>query len=57
MGDNSTPRNVIDLGRGRDHMYDIIPVKGEKYTVNSEHILCVKYSKKPEIVYDPRDKR
>ena len=25
-------------------MYDIIPTKGEKYTVNSEHILCLKQS-------------
>lgn len=44
MGDNSTPRKVLNLGRGRDIMYDIIPVKGEKYTVNSEHILCLKQS-------------
>jgi DNA polymerase III delta prime subunit len=44
MGDNSTPRKVLNLGRGRDQMYDIIPTKGEKYTVNSEHILCVKQS-------------
>lgn len=44
MGDNSSPRNVLSLGRGRDEMYDIIPIKGEKYTVNSEHILCLKQS-------------
>ena len=34
MGDDSTARNVVDLGRGKEPMYDIIPVKGEKYTVN-----------------------
>ena len=44
MGDNSTPRKVLSLATGRDQMYDIIPMKGEKYTVNSEHILCLKYS-------------
>jgi len=43
MGDDSTPRNVLSLGSGKDMMYDIIPVKGEKYTVNSEHILCLQY--------------
>ena len=44
MGDNSTPRKVISLARGKDKMYDIIPVKGEKYRVNQEHILCLKAS-------------
>lgn len=44
MGDDSTPRNVINLGRGREMMYDIIPTKGEKYTVNESHILSLKCS-------------
>ena len=44
MGDDSTPRNVLGLGRGKDEMYDIISIKGEKYTVNSEHILSLKLS-------------
>ena len=44
MGDDSTPRSVLSLGQGEDMMYDIIPTKGEKYTVNSEHILCLKQS-------------
>jgi hypothetical protein len=44
MGDDSTPRNVISLGRGEDDLYEIIPTKGEKYGVNSEHILCLKPS-------------
>ena len=44
MGDDSTPRKVLSLARGQDKMYDIIPVKGEKYTVNEEHILCLKAS-------------
>lgn len=43
MGDDSTPRNVMSLGRGSDEMFDIIPQDGtEKYTVNSEHILVLK---------------
>jgi hypothetical protein len=43
MGDDSKPRNVLSLGNGIDKMYDIIS-KNEKYTVNSEHILCLKTS-------------
>ena len=43
MGDDSTPRNVLTLGSGKDDMYDIISENGDKYTVNSEHILCLKY--------------
>ena len=49
MGDDSTPRKVLSLGQGEDEMYDIIPVKGDKYTVNSEHILVLKYSGKGTI--------
>jgi hypothetical protein len=44
MGDDSTPRKVLSLGRGRDTMYEIIPTKGESYVFNSEHILSLKYS-------------
>ena len=50
MGDDSTPRKVLSLARGEDEMYDIIPIKGEKYTVNQEHILCLKISGKPLIL-------
>ena len=42
MGDDSTPREVLSLATGKDDMYDIIPEKGDKYTVNKEHILCLK---------------
>jgi hypothetical protein len=41
MGDDSKPRNVLSLGRGIDDMYDIIDIYNNKYTVNSEHILCL----------------
>lgn len=49
MGDDNTSRTVLSLARGQDLMYDIIPKKGEKYTVNKEHILCLKVSGKPTI--------
>ena len=42
MGDDSLPRTVLSLASGVDEMYDIIPNTGDKYTVNSEHILCLK---------------
>ena len=49
MGDDSTPRKVCSLATGKDDMYDVIPVHGDKYTVNSEHILCLKYSERGKI--------
>ena len=42
MGDDSTPRKVMSLGGGRDEMFDVISKKGIKYSVNSEHILCLR---------------
>ena len=44
MGDDSTPRNVLSLARGREMMYDVIPNKGDTYTVNQSHILSLKCS-------------
>jgi DNA polymerase III epsilon subunit-like protein len=41
MGDDSTPRNVLELGTGTDNLYDVIDQYNHKYTVNSEHILCL----------------
>jgi superfamily II DNA or RNA helicase len=46
MGDDSISRKVLSLARGEDEMYDIIPVKGDKYTVNQEHILVLKNTKR-----------
>jgi hypothetical protein len=42
MGDDNSQRKILSLARGRDNMYKIIPDKGEIYTVNSEHILCLR---------------
>ena len=44
MGDDSKPRNVVSLHSGLDEMYEIKPNKFESYTVNSQHILCLKSS-------------
>ena len=42
MGDDSTERNVIELKHGFSDMYNITTIKGEKFTVNGEHIICLK---------------
>jgi superfamily II DNA or RNA helicase len=44
MGDDSKPRSVLSLARGKEMMYDVIPTKGPKYTVNESHILSLKYN-------------
>ena len=44
MGDNSTSRRVLSVCEGEDQLYDVIPIKGEKYTVNSKHVLTLKIS-------------
>lgn len=49
MGDDSKPRKVLALGRGKDNLYEISNIKGDKYGCNSEHILCLKSSKNPRI--------
>ena len=55
MGDDSTPRNVLSLARGRDRMFEITSVKGDSYTVNSEHILSLKYTGTNDIIDVPLD--
>lgn len=42
MGDDSTKRVVLCLGRGRDTMYKVCMEHEESFTVNADHILCVK---------------
>lgn len=42
LGPDGSPRNVLSLGRGRDTMYEVRPVKGDPYYVNSGHILSLR---------------
>lgn len=51
MGDDSTPRKIIKLIRGQGQMYEITNKKGESYTVNGDHILCLKYTNKNTVRY------
>jgi hypothetical protein len=45
MGDDSTPRNVLTLARGREKMYRINASDDEEYTVNESHILSLKVAR------------
>lgn len=49
MGDDSRARRVFGVTRGRDTMYKIRNEKGEKYIVNSEHILSLKCTEKKQL--------
>ncbi len=44
MGPDSQPRTVLSTIRGRDEMYQVMPMKGEPYTVNADHILSLRVS-------------
>jgi len=41
MGDDSTPRNVLSLARGREEMFEVVPVKGDSWGCNKSHILSL----------------
>ncbi len=41
MGDDSTPRNVLELYRGRENMYRFTLNDGTVYEFNESHILCL----------------
>ncbi|MGB3329172.1 MAG: DEAD/DEAH box helicase family protein [Thermomicrobiales bacterium] len=41
MGPDSQPRTVVDLIRGHGEMVRIVPVKGEAWIVNLDHILSL----------------
>lgn len=42
MGPDSLPRIVLSTTKGFDQLYRIIPVKGDSYVVNSQHVLSLK---------------
>jgi Rad3-related DNA helicase len=41
MGPDSKPRTVLELHRGRQEMAKVIPVKGDSFVVNLDHILSL----------------
>lgn len=42
IGDDGTPRTVISLIKGESEMFEIYQTYGDKYIVNSKHILTLK---------------
>ena len=53
MGDDSTPRRVLSLARGRERMYWVRQTFGEDYRVNESHILTVRKSRE-DTLKEPR---
>jgi len=49
MGPDSKPRKVLSTTKGQDEMFEICQVKGENYTVNSDHILVLRNGSKPKV--------
>jgi superfamily II DNA or RNA helicase len=53
MGPDSTPRNVLELKRGIDSMFEIETVNGQKMYVNGNHLLALRRTnrsnKTPEV--------
>ena len=45
MGDDSTPRRVKSIARGRENMYWVRQNKGDDYRVNESHILSLRRSR------------
>lgn len=41
MGPDSRPRRVLSLARGRGEMVRIVPIKGDSFVVNMDHILTL----------------
>lgn len=54
MGDDSKPRKVLGLARGKEMMYDIELSDGTSFGCNESHLLCLKYNVKPSIGIDKR---
>jgi len=50
IGPDSKVRNVLNLHRGQELMYRIVPVKGESFVVNAGHILSLRHTQTDEII-------
>jgi hypothetical protein len=41
MGPDGSPRKVLRLIRGHGRLYKVVPKKGNTFTVNDDHVLCL----------------
>lgn len=48
MGDDSTPREVLNITSGKSELFKVSPSFGESYIVNENHILSLKCSYSPK---------
>jgi replicative DNA helicase len=53
MGDDSTPRHVLSLARGREAMYWVRQNKAVDYRVNESHILSLKHTQNDSVLNIP----
>lgn len=51
VGDDGNVRNVLKITQGTDTMYEINMINNEKYVVNSQHILTLKFKANKSIYY------
>lgn len=49
LGMDGTPRRVLDVGRGVEPMYDIVPTKGETWRCNASHVLSLRYNRQGRV--------
>lgn len=42
IGPDGSIKTVLSLGRGHGKLYRVVPMKGDSYVCNKEHILCLK---------------
>jgi len=50
LGPDSNNRNVLQLHRGTQMMYRVVPVKGDSFVVNAGHILSLRNTQNNKIV-------
>ena len=51
MGDDSQPRNVLQLFRGHADMWRVVPTKGEPFVVNGDHVLSLKMTNVTRVTF------
>lgn len=53
MGDDSTPRKVLNVNSGNGQLYKIIPVKGDEWVCNDVHVLTHHHEQKKKLLDVP----
>lgn len=53
MGNDSTPRNVLNINNGNGELYNVIPVKGDVWVCNDVHVLTHHHENKKKLIDIP----